>query len=63
MPCIYLRAMQDRLVPKSAAAHIKALLPSVEVVQIEAPHCLLQANPEEASVVVSKFMREVGSAL
>ncbi|WP_414858752.1 alpha/beta fold hydrolase [Paucibacter sp. TC2R-5] len=63
MPCIYLRAMQDRLVPKSAAAHIKVLLPSVEVVQIEAPHCLLQARPKDASVVVSKFMREVGSAL
>jgi pimeloyl-[acyl-carrier protein] methyl ester esterase len=59
VPCIYLRATQDRLVPKSAAAHIKVLLPSVAVVQIEAPHCLLQANPKEASMVVSKFMREV----
>lgn len=60
--CIYLQALHDRLVPETAFAHIKAFLPSVEVVKIDAPHCLLQANPAAASEVISNFMREVRSA-
>lgn len=63
VPCIYLCASRDRLVPESAFAHIKTLLPSVAVVKIDGPHCLLQANPAEASAAISEFTRKVGSAL
>ena len=63
VPCIYLQASEDRLVPETAFTHIKALLPSVEVVKIDAPHCLLQANPEASTEVISNFMQEVQSAL
>ena len=55
-PSLYLRASQDRLVPASASAHIKALLPAVEVQQIHAPHCLLQVAPNEAARAIESFM-------
>lgn len=59
VPSLYLRASQDRVVPANASAHIKALLPATEVQQIDAPHCLLQAAPNEAARVISSFMREL----
>jgi pimeloyl-ACP methyl ester carboxylesterase len=59
VPCLYLQALQDRLVPANAVAHIKSVLPEISVVQINAPHCLLQAVPAEAAYVVSSFIREV----
>jgi pimeloyl-ACP methyl ester carboxylesterase len=58
-PCLYLHATQDRLVPQSAAAHIKSVLPAVSVVPIKAPHCLLQAVPTQAVRVISSFFWEV----
>jgi pimeloyl-ACP methyl ester carboxylesterase len=63
VPCLYLRASHDRLVPASASVHIQGVLPLVSVVQINAPHCLLQAVPAEAARVVSTFVREVQVAL
>lgn len=63
VPCLYLRASHDRLVPAGASVHIQGVLPHVSVVQINAPHCLLQAAPEEAARVVSPFVREVQVAL
>ncbi len=63
VPCLYLRASQDRLVPASASVHIQCVLPPVSMVQINAPHCLLQAAPAEAARIVSLFVREVQVAL
>ena len=59
VPSLYLRAKQDRLVPQAALEHIKALLPSIAVATIDAPHCLLQANPAAASAAIRTFMREL----
>lgn len=58
-PCLYLRASQDHVVPANASAHIKTLLPAAQVQQIDAPHCLLQAAPNEAARAISSFMREL----
>jgi len=63
VPSIYLQASKDRLVPETALGHMKALLPSIAVVKVEAPHCLLQANPAAASKVIKTFMRELEVAL
>ncbi|MBR7800110.1 alpha/beta fold hydrolase [Undibacterium fentianense] len=63
VPCLYLRASRDRMVPASASVHIQDVLPLVSVVQINAPHCLLQAEPAQAARVVSSFVSEVQGAL
>jgi pimeloyl-ACP methyl ester carboxylesterase len=55
VPIMYLRASEDRLVPKSALALICSLVPSVRSVSIVAPHCLLQAAPAEAARSIANF--------
>ncbi|MEJ8845672.1 alpha/beta hydrolase [Variovorax rhizosphaerae] len=59
VPSIYLQASEDRLIPKSALAHIQAVCPSVAAAKIEAPHCLLQSSPDAAASAISSFMREL----
>lgn len=63
LPLLYLRASQDRLVPQGASALVASLNHMAQVVQIEAPHCLLQAVPAEASSVVAAFLRRVQNAI
>ena len=58
LPGLYLRATEDRLVPSSAARLFEQLTRG-RVVDVEAPHFLLQANPQVASRVIRDFMREV----
>jgi pimeloyl-[acyl-carrier protein] methyl ester esterase len=59
-PLLCLRAREDRLVPASALALIQRLRPETRIVEVDAPHALLQACPEEAAVAVTAFVREVG---
>jgi pimeloyl-ACP methyl ester carboxylesterase len=49
VPTLYLRATEDRFVPRSAAAPFARLASGARVVEIEGPHFLLQANPVEAA--------------
>lgn len=63
VPLLYLRASQDRLVPPSASALVVSLNRLAQVVQFEAPHCLLQAVPTEAGRVVAAFLRRVQNAI
>jgi len=59
VPILYLRASMDRIVPRSASKRIKRLAPSTRIVEIDAPHYLLQARPEAAVATVSEFAREL----
>jgi pimeloyl-ACP methyl ester carboxylesterase len=56
IPILYLRATQDKLVPRSASELICSLNARTQVVNIDAPHCLLQTDPSEAAQVVKKFL-------
>lgn len=58
-PILYLRASEDRLIPKRASDLIKHLQPSAQVKEIEGPHCLLQAAPAEAAQAIREFIRVV----
>jgi pimeloyl-ACP methyl ester carboxylesterase len=60
VPVLYLRASQDLLVPPSASELVAMLNPRTEIVEIEAPHFLLQAAPTEAARAVSAFARKTG---
>lgn len=63
LPCLYLQATQDRMVPECSAALIQSVLPSTKVVEINGPHCLLQVTPVEAVAAISTFVHEVQLAL
>jgi len=63
VPSLYLRALRDRVIPKAALELVTNLSPRTEVVQLDAPHFLLQAVPAEAARVISSFMRRVEFAV
>lgn len=61
-PILYLRAHEDAVVPAAAAELIKRVQPGLKVVEVDAPHFLLQAVPGKAAQVVSEFIDAIGHA-
>ena len=59
VPVLCLRASEDHLVPRAASDHISPSSSQVQVVDLVAPHFLLQALPSEAADVVRAFSRQV----
>lgn len=62
LPLLYLRARHDRVVPPAAAALVRQLAPQTLLVDIDAPHCLLQSAPEAAAAAIIGFMRTLDPA-
>ena len=58
IPLLYLLATEDRVVPASACRRIVQILPSTQVVRVEAPHFLLQVAPAAAARTVGTFARQ-----
>jgi pimeloyl-ACP methyl ester carboxylesterase len=56
VPILYLKAKKDHLVPASASKTIAKFAKNVSVVELEAPHLLLQIAPKEAAEVVQNFL-------
>ena len=59
VPALYLRASHDRVVPLSATKLISETLPSTQVVSIDGPHFLLQANPTAAGRAIGEFLASI----
>ncbi len=59
IPVLYLRASADHLIPRKASEHIHRVAPSVQIIELKAPHWLLQALPAAAATVVADFAREL----
>jgi pimeloyl-ACP methyl ester carboxylesterase len=57
-PLLYLRAMQDRMVPERCAKLITAQKPDARIIALPGPHLLLQARPKEAWEAIESFLRE-----
>ncbi len=55
IPCCYLQALNDRLVPASCAEKIKKIAPFVEIKKISAPHFILQAEPQACLEAIEDF--------
>lgn len=56
IPILYLRAKDDKLVPRAALDETVRLIPETNVVEIPGPHLLLQANPKASAEVVMRFL-------
>lgn len=56
VPCLYLQASNDKLVPKSAAADMKAGNHNVRVVEIDGPHFILQRHPRQCYALINNEM-------
>ena len=57
VPILYLRAGRDRLVPRAAGDLVVRVKPAARIIQLAAPHFLLQTVPEEAAQEVAAFLR------
>ena len=55
IPCCYLQATNDRLVPAACAEEIKKIAPFVKIEKIDAPHFILQANPRLCLQAIADF--------
>jgi pimeloyl-ACP methyl ester carboxylesterase len=56
VPIMYVRALQDRLVAASCHREILRIRPDIVLAEIEAPHMLLQREPEKSAALVTAFM-------
>ncbi len=56
VPVLVLHGTRDGLVPRRALEHIRSAKPSVEVVELDAPHMLLQVAPEAAWEAILSFL-------
>lgn len=56
VPILCLRATRDRVVPRAAAKWIVTVAPHTRVIDIDAPHLLLQAAPAESATAIQSFL-------
>jgi pimeloyl-ACP methyl ester carboxylesterase len=62
VPVLYLRARGDLFVPKTAADRLLGINTRLSIVEIDAPHFLLQTAPKEAASAIYEFLRRLKSA-
>jgi pimeloyl-ACP methyl ester carboxylesterase len=60
LPILYMRATEDRLVPRSAGEYFSRVARAGRIVDLEGPHFLLQAKPSAAATEVRKFIGQLG---
>jgi pimeloyl-ACP methyl ester carboxylesterase len=56
-PVVYLWGSRDRLVGARGLHSIRRALPSVESIEVDGPHLLLQAKPAESAAVILQRVR------
>jgi pimeloyl-[acyl-carrier protein] methyl ester esterase len=56
IPCLYLQATEDRIVPSSCLSSFIKYIPDLEIRKIKAPHFILQAQPQACLMAIEEFM-------
>lgn len=57
IPCCYLQAMDDRIVPSRCLKDFDRNIPHLYIKKIKAPHFILQAEPQACLAAVSDFLQ------
>ncbi|HEY3487512.1 MAG TPA: alpha/beta fold hydrolase [Gammaproteobacteria bacterium] len=60
IPCCYLQAGKDRLVPAHKLKDFRKLCPALEVKQVEGGHFILQEQPEACAAAVASMLQTIG---
>jgi pimeloyl-ACP methyl ester carboxylesterase len=60
VPCLYLQAKEDRLVPASTAEWFRDRFERFEIERIGGPHFLLQVKARECAQRISEFSARIG---
>lgn len=61
VPVLYLLAQRDRVVPRACFEEIRRIRPEVNLAEIDAPHLLLQCQPQPAADAVTDFIGRLES--
>jgi len=56
IPCLYIAATDDKMVPHKAINILKRNLSNLEIVTIEGSHFILQVQPEGCYKAINKFL-------
>jgi pimeloyl-ACP methyl ester carboxylesterase len=56
MPCCYLQATNDRVIPSSCLTDIKNFIPNLVIKRIKTPHFILQARPQACLDAIEEFL-------
>jgi len=56
IPCLYIAATDDRMVPNTAINLLKGKLSNFEIATIEGSHFILQVQPEACYKAINKFL-------
>jgi pimeloyl-[acyl-carrier protein] methyl ester esterase len=59
IPCCYIQAQYDKLVPESAFQSFQQIAPDIQLIKINGPHFILQAKPQECKESIVKFIRKI----
>ena len=59
VPVLYLRALHDRVVPRSAWRHVARTRPATHCIALPAPHFLLQVEPLRAAQAIRAFVERL----
>ena len=55
LPLLYLQARHDRLVPRREVDWLSSRQPGLRIVELDAPHFLLQTQPQQAAQAICDF--------
>ncbi len=56
MPALYLQATRDRLIPAAALESVRQIAPQLEVIDVDAPHFLLQTRAHDCAAAIKDFV-------
>jgi pimeloyl-ACP methyl ester carboxylesterase len=56
IPCCYLQATDDKLVPSHCLTPFQKAIPNLFVAPIKGPHFILQTRPKECAKILTKFI-------
>ncbi|MFL0798378.1 MAG: hypothetical protein K6L73_12910 [Cellvibrionaceae bacterium] len=59
IPCVYIKATKDYLVPARKSEEISRTFRNIEIIEVRGPHFILQAQPEECAAIVKKAINRI----
>lgn len=59
MPCRYIQATEDKLIPASTVRELAQAIPHLIVQKIRGPHFILQAQPEASADVIKELINNI----
>lgn len=63
LPCLYLQASHDRLVPDRALKYLQRQLPQLQAQRLNGPHIVLLAQPEAGAKAIDDFISQLAEAI